>query len=70
MTGDAHQPTKTMGPAVLRPGRRARIYRDWHRVLQEYPGDRMLVVEAWAGRLPGWPRRARTRRSRRSTSTS
>ncbi len=25
------------------------IYRDWHRVLQEYPGDRMLVVEAWVG---------------------
>ncbi|MDO4918031.1 glycoside hydrolase family 13 protein [Kocuria sp.] len=25
------------------------IYRDWHRVLEEYPGDRMLVVEAWVG---------------------
>lgn len=23
------------------------IYRDWHRVLEEYDGDRMLVAEAW-----------------------
>ncbi|RPF28761.1 glycoside hydrolase family 13 protein [Georgenia muralis] len=23
------------------------IYRDWHRVLAEYPGDRVLVAEAW-----------------------
>lgn len=23
------------------------IYRDWHRVLSEYDGDRMLVAEAW-----------------------
>jgi alpha-glucosidase len=23
------------------------IYRDWHRLLAEYPGDRMLVAEAW-----------------------
>ena len=23
------------------------IYRDWNRVLAEYPGDRMLVAEAW-----------------------
>lgn len=25
------------------------IYRDWRRVLDEYPGDRMMVVEAWIG---------------------
>lgn len=25
------------------------IYRDWNRVLAEYPGERMLVVEAWIG---------------------
>ena len=25
------------------------IYRDWNRVLAEYPGQRMLVVEAWIG---------------------
>ncbi|MDN5701259.1 MAG: glycoside hydrolase family 13 protein, partial [Kocuria sp.] len=25
------------------------IYRDWHKVLAEYPGERMLVVEAWIG---------------------
>ena len=23
------------------------IYRDWHRVLASYPGDRMMVAEAW-----------------------
>ena len=23
------------------------IYRRWHRVLAEYPGDRMTVAEAW-----------------------
>jgi len=23
------------------------IYRSWHRILAEYPGDRMLVAEAW-----------------------
>nr|WP_249714154.1 glycoside hydrolase family 13 protein [Micromonospora sp. NBRC 107566] len=23
------------------------IYRDWHRVLAEYPGERMMVAEAW-----------------------
>jgi alpha-glucosidase len=23
------------------------IYRDWHRILAEYPGDRMAVAEAW-----------------------
>ncbi|MCT1803166.1 glycoside hydrolase family 13 protein [Kocuria sp. CPCC 205235] len=25
------------------------IYRDWNQVLAEYPGERMLVVEAWIG---------------------
>lgn len=28
------------------------IYRDWNRVLREYPGERMLVVEAWVGPAP------------------
>ena len=23
------------------------VYRDWHRILAEYPGDRMAVAEAW-----------------------
>ena len=27
------------------------IYRRWHRVLEEYPGDRMLVAEAWVAPL-------------------
>ncbi|WP_423446855.1 alpha-amylase family glycosyl hydrolase [Kocuria sp. KSNUG] len=45
---DADEPTKTMdtGPYFDQDGVHE-IYRDWHRVLQEYPGDRMLVVEAW-----------------------
>lgn len=52
-TGDAHEPTKTMhtGPYFDQDGVHE-IYRDWHRVLQEYPGDRMLVVEAWVGPAP------------------
>ena len=43
-------PSKTMdtGPYFDQDGVHE-IYRDWHRVLQEYPGDRMLVVEAWVG---------------------
>jgi len=27
------------------------IYRDWHRVLADYPGDRALVAEAWVAPL-------------------
>lgn len=52
-TEDAHEPTKTMdtGPYFDQDGVHE-IYRDWHRVLQEYPGDRMLVVEAWVGPAP------------------
>ncbi|WP_419720505.1 glycoside hydrolase family 13 protein [Kocuria marina] len=43
-------PSKTMdtGPYFDQDGVHE-IYRDWHTVLQEYPGDRMLVVEAWVG---------------------
>lgn len=43
-------PSKTMdtGPYFDQDGVHE-IYRDWHKVLQEYPGDRMLVVEAWVG---------------------
>ncbi|WP_290499891.1 glycoside hydrolase family 13 protein [Kocuria sp. UBA5001] len=43
-------PTKTMdtGPYFDQDGVHE-IYRDWNRVLQEYPGERMLVVEAWVG---------------------
>ncbi len=33
-------------PYFDQPGVHA-IYRDWNRVLAEYPGDRMLVAEAW-----------------------
>lgn len=52
-TEDAHEPTKTMdtGPYFDQDGVHE-IYRDWHRVLQEYPGDRILVVEAWVGPAP------------------
>ncbi|WP_350347931.1 glycoside hydrolase family 13 protein [Agromyces sp. G08B096] len=28
------------------------IYRDWRRVLDEYPGDRVLAAEAWVDPLP------------------
>ncbi|RKQ35046.1 glycoside hydrolase family 13 protein [Kocuria tytonis] len=47
---EAAGPAKTMdtGPYFDQDGVHE-IYRDWHRVLQEYPGDRMLVVEAWVG---------------------
>ncbi|MCT2021920.1 glycoside hydrolase family 13 protein [Kocuria marina] len=43
-------PSKTMdtGPYFDQDGVHE-IYRDWHTVLQQYPGDRMLVVEAWVG---------------------
>ncbi len=43
-------PSKTMdtGPYFDQDGVHE-IYRDWHRVLEQYPGDRMLVVEAWVG---------------------
>lgn len=43
-------PSKTMdtGPYFDQDGVHE-IYRDWHTVLQDYPDDRMLVVEAWVG---------------------
>ncbi len=49
-SANADDPAKTMdtGPYFDQDGVHE-IYRDWHRVLQEYPGDRMLVVEAWVG---------------------
>jgi len=28
------------------------IYREWRKVLDEYPGDRMMVAEAWVSPLP------------------
>ncbi|RLZ03251.1 alpha-amylase [Kocuria tytonicola] len=50
---DAGEPEKTMdtGPYFDQEGVHE-IYRDWHRILEEYPGDRMLVVEAWVGPPP------------------
>ena len=51
-TAAAQQPPaeKTMdtGPYFDQDGVHE-IYRDWHKVLSEYPGERMLVVEAWIG---------------------
>lgn len=38
--------TEPTPPYFDQPGVHA-IYRDWNRVLAEYPGDRMLVAEAW-----------------------
>ena len=54
MVGDVHNPdaaeeaaaTEPTPPYFDQPGVHA-IYRDWNRVLAEYPGDRMLVAEAW-----------------------
>lgn len=37
---------RDMGPMWDQEGVHA-IYRDWHRVLASYPGDRMMVAEAW-----------------------
>ena len=50
---ETEEPTKTMdtGPYFDQEGVHE-IYRDWHRLLEEYPGDRMLVVEAWVGPPP------------------
>ncbi|WP_375164834.1 glycoside hydrolase family 13 protein [Arthrobacter sp.] len=54
MVGDVHNPdaaeeaaaTEPTPPYFDQPGVHA-IYRDWNRVLAEYPGNRMLVAEAW-----------------------
>ena len=54
MVGDVHNPdaaeestaSEPTPPYFDQPGVHA-IYRDWNRVLAEYPGDRMLVAEAW-----------------------
>ncbi|CAL8900096.1 glycoside hydrolase family 13 protein [Kocuria varians] len=50
---DPEGPGKTMdtGPYFDQDGVHE-IYRDWNRVLREYPGERMLVVEAWVGPAP------------------
>lgn len=40
------QATEPTPPYFDQPGVHA-IYRDWNRVLAGYPGDRMLVAEAW-----------------------
>ena len=31
------------------------VYRRWHRVLADYPGDRMTVAEAWTQTPSRWP---------------
>lgn len=54
MVGDVKNPdaleeaaaTEPTPPYFDQPGVHA-IYREWNRVLAEYPGDRMLVAEAW-----------------------
>ena len=50
---DPEGPGKTMdtGPYFDQDGVHE-IYRDWNRVLREYPGERMLVAEAWVGPAP------------------
>ncbi|WRH26309.1 alpha-amylase [Arthrobacter sp. JZ12] len=54
MVGDVKNPdaleeaasTEPTPPYFDQPGVHA-IYREWNKVLAEYPGDRMLVAEAW-----------------------
>ncbi|UPG72129.1 glycoside hydrolase family 13 protein [Roseomonas gilardii subsp. gilardii] len=43
---DGDGPAPDMGPMWDQEGVHA-IYRDWRRVLAAYPGDRMMVAEAW-----------------------
>lgn len=52
---DAEQPTP---PYWAQPGVHE-IYRDWRSILDEYPGDRVLVAEAWVdppAKLAEWVR--------------
>ncbi|NPD65708.1 glycoside hydrolase family 13 protein [Lichenicola cladoniae] len=46
MVGDGTDDGVNMGPMWDQDGVHA-IYRDWRRVLDAYPGDRMMVAEAW-----------------------
>ena len=46
MVGDDADDGVNMGPMWDQDGVHE-IYRDWHRVLAAYPGDRMMVAEAW-----------------------
>jgi alpha-glucosidase len=55
-TGSMAQPTEV--PYWGQPGVHE-IYRDWHRVLEEFPGDRILCAEAWVeplSKLANWVR--------------
>jgi alpha-glucosidase len=48
-TGGEHNPVSPLYPSApfFDQDGVHEIYRDWHRVLEEYDGDRMLVAEAW-----------------------
>ncbi|MGI4744607.1 MAG: glycoside hydrolase family 13 protein [Janthinobacterium lividum] len=46
MVGDGTDDGVNMGPMWDQDGVHE-IYRDWRRVLDAYPGDRMMVAEAW-----------------------